>query len=463
METNYEFKIKPETPEIIKRTEDSVVLNTMLMYEGLHEDCHGNKLDATDKIIYDLSADYSDYLRNPYPEHSSVSNMFKGLFNKKVAPKYQNVSLNHDKSDVRTIVGKVLKLYTQEHDGKPYLFGHIKIMGKDNVAKVLPDEDGISLWDSMSISFGMDEMTGKTRLKEVSYVFSEAIKGARSFSAKPEKKETSFEMSEKLYELSSLQEERKRLTSELNKWRSLQELSYSFGAMVKRGDISRLDKKRLMVDAGRLDPASYTAVIRMAKTIAQSKKASRNRFNYSFGAEAFSGFVDNVVRQVGGRMSGTREIDPKQAAEAIFGSIKSDLKEGKETKFDMSSALPASVESSGEMKKEVHTEENHVEGPHTIKFGEKDFSEHDLSRMMDYANAGDGAGMIEFMKSFGKCESSEEGKDHDMGKDEHDLKEKVMDCSAKVEKLDETITKLTTAIFDLQAKKEESSNDNSTK
>lgn len=437
---SYVQEISPE--------KDFLIVDALMLYEGQFEDSKGQDVKVTKAIMQGLVNFYKLYLGDGHPARNAI----RRLFNKEPQLRYKNVSLNHDKRDALKVVGKILSIEIKEFEEKAYLFGKLKILGRENVERVL---DG--RFSNMSISYDFDLFDNTAELKEISYVFDSAIDHVTSFSAPDDKTiefkpksalkngKISIELEKCRNDLNSFYTKKTDLEKKIQSLEFKKSASIKLGRLVKDGLISKSDHKRLMVDMESLDSSPHEVIVRAISTVAKSRKAMRGRFNSNFSASAFESFVDNVITPTsrGDKMTG-KKFDPEDTAKKIVEALNS----GK-TAADFASA----EKEKEKIAKESDKVDDHTEDKHTVRFKPED-----MSRLQDLAKKSGSEELCNFLKDMG-CSS-----DKDMGKNDkeeeekthHDyakLEEKIIDLQKELKTTGDAIVNLTNKIVDLSTGK----------
>lgn len=441
----------------VSTDKNSMVIDALALYEDTFVDAHGQTVEITREIMNALTTSYKRSLK----ENHHAFDAIRTIFGKEPKKKYKNVSLNHVKDNVREVVGKILDLNIKELDGKSYLFAKLNILKKDNVESV-----DLGLWTDMSISFDYDDMEKTAELREISFVFDNAVKQAvcfSSFNNTPlQERKINVELESCREELNKNKETKQSIEAEMRRLEAKNQLSYQFNDFVKQGLVSRSDYKKLMIDLEFVDSSPQDALVRAISTVAKSKKAMRGKFNSNFSASAFENFVDNLQTPTrntkGGKMSNNK-MDPDKVADAIIKAANANktLKEF--------AAVPADEKMVHGIKKE----EKHEEAEHMIHFKKED-----MHRMHEMLKAGKThAEIMDYMKEMGYHheEGMHDGMSHTHG-DHHDqsatgannapwdkgmeysakeIKEKMVNLEAELKKTNDNISKLTDKLIDLSS------------
>ena len=378
MERKIEFAV--QNVECKAKGEEAVEVNTLLMYSGEFVDAGGQELVVKPELLYSLARRYDEYLAKPLPGESAI----KKLFGVRPERLYKPVSLNHEKDDAMKIIGRVMSLEVKEHDDQVFLFGKMRILGKDNVDRVKDRR-----LTNVSISFDYDDMNEFGDLIEISYVFDGAVEGARSFS-KPsiEKAPTMYdfkrvEMGKVALDIQRKSKSVKQLEIKLKRLYNMKSVCVNLSQMVKDGLISRADMKRLAVDVQFIDLSKSDVYLRMVRTIAMSRKQQRGQVSNNLQMVAFESFMDSVVEN-GGKMK--KGLNPKEFAKQAAAHINKLI-----NKTEVNASNGNMHESEGVMSG-MRKEQAHEESEHVIKF-----TTEDMERMADMARKGMKHELLDFM------------------------------------------------------------------
>jgi hypothetical protein len=391
-------------------------------------------------MIHEIAAEYARQANEPHPIGEAV----RKIFGKEPRKRLANVSLNHTKDNVREIVGKVSELEVHDHEGTPILLAKMNILKEDNIKNVR-----LGLWSDISLSFVRNQVSGKTTIREISYVFDPAVDWAGTLaevnfsSGKAKNNATSYELSSCVSKLEHLRLEKDRLESELQRVQGLKKVGYSLHKMVEDGLISLAQCKVLKQDAQEIDLASHGAFVRAIKTIAKSKKVARGQVNYNFSLTAMENLVDNLYRHTGGKMA------EKATVTDLAKLIAENIKTGKKD-FDLAAKE--------HLKKEINKEEKHVENDHTPRFSSEDYS-----RLCQMGEKKDLGGMMDFLKNIGhdygftkekEKEKEEETAGADMGSHtDEKLKEQEIELSQLLKENIESTNRLEKTLIELASGK----------
>lgn len=393
--------------ECKKKRDGSSVVNALLMYEGDFTDAAGQAINVSTRLLESLEIQYSAYINEPNP----ISKAIDALFGTKVEPIYKPVSLNHNKSDVTNIIGRVLSLSVKKYNGQTFLFGRMKILGEENIARV-----NDSRFLQVSISFDYEEEQDVGCLTEISYVFDGAVENALSF-AKDDKDITlgriskSIEMSRVKCDIDNLRKSQYKLEIELQRSYSMQKAHANLESYVREGLISRADFKRLFIDLKEIRLMNYEPVTRMVKTVAMSKKAQRGQVSNNLQMSAIESFVNHITEN---GVDMNKDLDVKAVAKKLIDSFNMLNNKNKVVSDSTKSFAVVDTAEKTNIFGGMEKEQGHQEAEHVIKF-----THEDMHRMAAMARGGKTHDLLDFMGESSGLDFEYDEKTEDNDEIEH--------------------------------------------
>lgn len=394
-----------EHADFQKKSDGELRVTALLMYEGEFEDAHGQHVKITRNLMNSIANQYRLHLQKQKKGHG----LFKKILKKDPEPLYKPISLNHEKNDVEKIVGHVIDLYVEEHEGQSFLMGTLRISDENAIKKV-----EARLWREVSISFDYDDSGEAGAINEISYVFEGAVPDNDTLfssiptSPVPRMMSRSIDLAKKKIDLEHLRKNGKRIELELKRVEAKKSAYSYIDQMVKDGLISRADFKKLAIDINQVNLSKFDPLLRALKTIATTKKAARGQVSNNFQMSAFDSFMDGFNERISQGGDTMQKFNADDVAKAIIEKVNT----GKD--IDLGSPMSGYMHESEKVRHGTMHEQHHEEAEHLTKF-----SMDDMKRMHGMCQMGDMDGMMHFMKEMSGMNFEYDDKEEDNDSAEH--------------------------------------------